>query len=93
VEIRTGRRDSVAELRVSSGGPEIAPERVEELFEPFRRGPVDRTADTPGSGLGLSIVRAVVRAHGGTVTAEPVPGGGLTVTVHLPSREGTAPRT
>ena len=42
-------------------------------------------ADTPGSGLGLSIVRAVVHAHGGTVTAEPVPGGGLTVTVHLPT--------
>ena len=65
-------------------GPEIAPDRVEELFEPFRRGPVDRTADTPGSGLGLSIVRAVVHAHGGSVAARPVPGGGLTVTVRLP---------
>jgi len=93
VEIWTGLRGPVAELRVSSGGPEIAPERVEELFEPFRRGPVDRTADTPGSGLGLSIVRAVVHAHGGTVAAEPVPGGGLTVTVHIPARAGPAPRT
>jgi signal transduction histidine kinase len=93
VEIRTGLRGPVAELRVSSGGPVIAPERVEELFEPFRRGPVDRTADTPGSGLGLSIVRAVVHAHGGTVSAEPVPGGGLAVTVHIPARAGSAPRT
>ena len=81
-----------AELYVSSGGPEIAPERVEELFEPFRRGPVDRTADTPGSGLGLSIVRAVVHAHGGTVAAEPVPGGGLTVVVRLPGTRRRAAR-
>ena len=79
-----GVRRAVREL----GGPEIAPERVEELFEPFRRGPVDRTADTPGSGLGLSIVRAVVHAHGGTVVAEPVPGGGLTVVVRLPAPGG-----
>jgi signal transduction histidine kinase len=88
VEIRTGVRGASAELYVSSGGPEIAPERVEELFEPFRRGPVDRTADTPGSGLGLSIVRAVVHAHGGTVVAEPVSGGGLTVVVRLPAPGG-----
>jgi signal transduction histidine kinase len=81
VEVSTGVRGPAAELCVSSGGPEIAAERVEELFEPFRRGPVDRTA---GSGLGLSIVRAVVHAHGGTVAAEPVPGGGLAVTVLLP---------
>jgi len=85
VRIGTGLRARSAELCVSSSGPEIAPDRVEELFEPFRRGPVDRTADTPGSGLGLSIVRAVVHAHGGSVAAEPVPGGGLTVTVHLPT--------
>jgi hypothetical protein len=85
VDVTTGVRGPVAELCVASGGPEIAPDRVEELFEPFRRGPVDRTAGTPGSGLGLSIVRAVVQAHGGTVRAEAVPGGGLVVTVHLPA--------
>jgi signal transduction histidine kinase len=85
VEVSTGVNGPAAELCVTSGGPQIAADRVEELFEPFRRGPVDRTAGTPGSGLGLSIVRAVVHAHGGTVAAEPVPGGGLAVTVHLPS--------
>jgi signal transduction histidine kinase len=70
-------------LRVSSSGPLIAPDRVDELFEPFRRGGTDRTART-GAGLGLSIVRAAVTAHGGRVQAEAVPGGGLAVTVHLP---------
>ena len=84
VEVRTGSSGARAELCVASSGPEIAADRVDELFEPFRRGPIERTAGTPGSGLGLSIVRAVVHAHGGTVSAEPVPGGGLTVTVQLP---------
>jgi signal transduction histidine kinase len=85
VDVCTGVRDGSAELQVSSSGAVIPAEGVAELFEPFRRGPVERTGAAPGSGLGLSIVRAVVRAHGGSVQAEPVPGGGLTVTVHLPS--------
>src|ERR1700754_4308711 len=84
VDVCTGVRDGSPELRVTSSGPLIPAERVPELFEPFRRGPVERTADTPGSGLGLSIVRAVVQAHGGVLRAEPVAGGGLTVTVRLP---------
>jgi signal transduction histidine kinase len=85
VEVCTSSTAGPAELRVSSSGPEIPGDRVAELFEPFRRGPVERTGAVRGSGLGLSIVRAIVTAHGGTVHAEPVPGGGLTVTVRLPS--------
>jgi signal transduction histidine kinase len=86
LEVCTGTGDGSARLQVSSSGPEIPGDRVAELFEPFRRGPVARTADTPGSGLGLSIVRAIVQAHGGRAWAEPVPGGGLKVTVELPAR-------
>ena len=84
VEVCTCAHDGHAQLQVASSGLVIAGDRVTELFEPFRRGPVARTADTPGAGLGLSIVRAVVQAHGGRVHADPVPGGGLTVTVQLP---------
>jgi hypothetical protein len=72
-----------AMLRVSASGEQVAPEVVGALFEPFYRGGVARTS-RDGAGLGLSIVRAVVAAHSGTVQAAPVPGGGLTVTVHLP---------
>ena len=61
-------------------------DRVAELFEPFRRGPVDRTADTPGSGLGLSIVRAVVHAHGGH-------GGGRTGAGRRPHGDRAPPGT
>jgi signal transduction histidine kinase len=85
VEVCTGATAAAAELRVTSSGPDIPADRVPELFEPFRRGPVERTGAVRGSGLGLSIVRAVVSAHRGSVRAEPVPGGGLSVTVLLPS--------
>jgi signal transduction histidine kinase len=83
LDVRTAVGASWVTLRVSSSGAVVDPVRVEELFESFRRGGVHRTAHT-GTGLGLSIVRAVVRAHGGSVGAEAVNGGGLTVTVHLP---------
>jgi signal transduction histidine kinase len=84
VDVCTGVSEGSATLQVSSSGPLIPGDRVAELFEPFRRGPVERTGTVPGSGLGLSIVRAVAHAHGGVVHAEPVAGGGLTVTVRLP---------
>jgi signal transduction histidine kinase len=83
LEVCTGVTDAQATLRVRSSGGIVAPETIDALFEPFHRGGVARTAHD-GAGLGLSIVRAVVIAHGGTVHAEPVPGGGLSVTVHLP---------
>jgi signal transduction histidine kinase len=86
IEVHTGSTPEWASLRVSSSGAVVDPERVEELFESFRRGGVDRTAHA-GTGLGLAIVRAVVLAHRGTVTAEAVPGGGLAVTVHLPTHD------
>jgi hypothetical protein len=76
------------ELRVASSGT-VPDGRAEELFEPFRRG-ASRSSGG-GSGLGLSIVRAVVSAHQGTVRAATVDGGGLTVTVRLrTSTEGAA---
>ncbi|OLR94960.1 sensor histidine kinase [Actinokineospora bangkokensis] len=84
LEARTGSGPQWCTIEVASSGPVVDAERVAELFEPFRRGGVDRTAHT-GTGLGLSIVRAVARAHGGTAAAEPVAGGGLRVTVTLPS--------
>ena len=82
LEVLTGVEGADTVLCVASSGPRIGPDTVAGLFEPFRRG-TDRTGS--GSGLGLSIVRAVVTAHGGWVDAEPVAGGGLRVRVRLPS--------
>ncbi|HKS44091.1 MAG TPA: ATP-binding protein [Amycolatopsis sp.] len=84
IEVLTEVRSGWSTLRVRSSGALVDPAIVNELFEPFRRAGVARTART-GAGLGLSIVRAAVEAHGGRVTAEPVVGGGLSVTVRLPT--------
>jgi signal transduction histidine kinase len=72
-----------AVLEVTNTGPVIPRYEVPGLFEPFRRHGTERLA-APGAGLGLSIVRAVARAHGGDVRAEPREGGGLIATVTLP---------
>ncbi len=84
VSIRTGVLGASGFIQVTSGGTVIDPATVAQLFEPFRQGERARTGHR-GSGLGLSIVSAVVAAHGGTVTAAPVDSGGLEVRVELPS--------
>lgn len=71
-------------VTVENTGPPVPPEAVPGLFEPFRR--LDRA--TGGAGLGLSIVRAIATAHGGTVGAAARPGGGLVVRVRLPVLAG-----
>ena len=84
VEAAAGNAGTV-QFRVINSGPPIARHEVPGLFEPFRRlGPDRLHTARPGAGLGLSIVRAVARAHGGDVEAVPREGGGLTVTVTLP---------
>ncbi|MFE2503192.1 sensor histidine kinase [Streptomyces rubiginosohelvolus] len=78
-------------LLVRNTGPVVSEADVEGFFEPFRRGE-GRDRMGPGSGLGLSIVRSIAVAHGGTVTAVPGPeGGGLAVTVRLPVDQAPEP--
>jgi signal transduction histidine kinase len=86
--LHTGTVDGQARLVVGNTGYEVEPGDVPGLFEPFRRGGWERTG-ARGSGLGLSIVRAVCDAHGGTVSAVAQPGGGLEVTVSLPGADTT----
>jgi signal transduction histidine kinase len=86
--LRTDTVDGQARLVVGNTGYEVEPADVPGLFEPFRRGGWERTGSR-GSGLGLSIVRAVCDAHGGTVSARAQPGGGLEVTVSLPTADTT----
>ncbi|GIG60168.1 two-component sensor histidine kinase [Longispora fulva] len=73
-------------LRVVNDGAVIEPELLGQLFEPFHRGSRTRLGGD-GVGLGLSIVRSVARAHGGSVEAEARPEGGLVVTLTLPPVE------
>ncbi|HEX2042670.1 MAG TPA: ATP-binding protein [Acidimicrobiales bacterium] len=96
VEVTTRVDAGRAAVEVRNSGPVVPPGDVEGLFEPFRRRGQDRVDSARGVGLGLSIVRAVARAHGGAVTAEAPPAGGLSVRVELPSpapRERTPARS
>jgi signal transduction histidine kinase len=72
-------------LRVEDRGPGIPRDERERVFEPFHRGPAAERNATPGSGLGLSLVRHVVRAHGGSVRVEGREGGGAALVVELPA--------
>ncbi|MCC3326587.1 sensor histidine kinase [Nocardia abscessus] len=80
-----------AVLTVENSGQPVPAFEVDGLFEPFRRlTSSERLAESGarGAGLGLSIVRSVAQAHGGTVRAAARPGGGLAVTVDLPRAGG-----
>lgn len=67
------------EFSVSDNGPGVEPQHLEHLFERFYRVDKGRSRKLGGTGLGLAIVKNAVTIHGGTVTAFPTSGGGLTV--------------
>lgn len=85
IAIETATEPGRAVLRLANSGPVIYPDEVDPMFEPFHRGGEDRTKTDGHHGLGLSIARAIVRAHDGEIGAAPQPGGGLVVTVSLPA--------
>ncbi len=91
LEVTTETRAGEAILRVANTGPPIHPLDVDRLFEPFRRLQPDRTTREEGSGLGLSIVRAIASAHDGSVRAVARAGGGLVVEVSLQTMGGPMP--
>jgi two-component system, OmpR family, sensor kinase len=74
----------VARIDVEDNGPGIPAEEMERVFEPFYRLEGSRNRETGGSGLGLSIARNILRAHGGDITLANRPAGGLCVSVMLP---------
>jgi two-component system OmpR family sensor kinase len=71
-------------LAVRDHGPGMAPEQASRVFERFYRADQARTRATGGSGLGLSIVAALVAAHGGVTSVDTAPGQGATFWVVLP---------
>lgn len=85
----TERADEVT-VAIEDHGPGIPEAERERVFEPFYRIEGSRSRVTGGVGLGLSMVRAAARAHGGDVTLADRPGGGLRATVILP-RTGRKP--
>jgi signal transduction histidine kinase len=82
--VAASRRRPEVEIRVSDRGLGIPPSEQARVFEPFYRGAAALSRQIQGNGLGLSIVRSVVDAHGGRVTLQSTPGEGSTFTIHLP---------
>ena len=85
VEVRL----QAGELSVRDHGPGISAEDLPHIFDRFYRGADAR--GRPGSGLGLAIVRQVAAQQGGSVRAEPAPGGGTLMRLRLPGAEALAP--
>jgi signal transduction histidine kinase len=90
IQVTTGTKDGRAVMSVTNTGPVIPPAEVDRLFQPFQR-LGGRRARGDGHGLGLSIVRAIAAAHGATITAQPVPGGGLAIAVSFPPPASPTP--
>jgi two-component system sensor histidine kinase BaeS len=72
-------------ITVSDHGEGISPTELPHIFEPFYRGADAVAQQIHGNGLGLSLVRRIVEAHGGRVTATSRPGTGSAFTISLPA--------
>ncbi len=88
VELRADSADGRVTLRVLDGGRGFPPAFLPHAFERFRRADEARTGG--GAGLGLAIVDAIARAHGGSVAAANRAGGGAEIAVTLPAADGSS---
>ncbi|MGA2241587.1 MAG: sensor histidine kinase KdpD [Verrucomicrobiota bacterium] len=84
IEVSAQLANDQLTLSVADRGPGIPPEWLPRIFDKFFRAP---SAPTGGSGLGLTIVKGFVEAHGGTITATNRPGGGVMFTLNFPQPE------
>lgn len=84
-EVSLARDDGGVRIVVADRGPGIPADRLDAVFEPFRRLEGSRNRDTGGAGLGLAIVRRSVTRLGGTVRLENRDGGGLSASITLPA--------
>jgi two-component system, OmpR family, sensor kinase len=91
VQLRAEDLQGAAEVR--DQGPGFPPDFLPHAFERFRRPGPDRARADGGAGLGLAIVSAIARDHGGRATARNLAGGGAAVALELPGAAEPPART
>ncbi|MBV8363779.1 MAG: HAMP domain-containing histidine kinase [Candidatus Eremiobacteraeota bacterium] len=84
VDVFVGSDGAQCLVEVCDTGPGIDTGEVPHIFDRFYRADKSRDRSVPGTGLGLAIVRSIVRAHGGSVSADSAGGGGTRIRVRLP---------
>ncbi|MGD9020608.1 MAG: HAMP domain-containing sensor histidine kinase [Lysobacterales bacterium] len=89
IGVELAQSGKVVSISISDHGIGIPRDELERIFERFHRVSTGLVHDVKGSGLGLSLVKHIAEAHGGSVTVESEPGKGSTFTIHL-SRDGPA---
>jgi signal transduction histidine kinase len=88
ITLSATQADGMATLSVTDTGGGIAPEHLPHVFERFYKGDAARAAESTGSGLGLSITKAIIERHGGTIGVASQPGR-TTFTIQLPQSSAT----
>lgn len=84
VRVSLVNRDQLAMIRIDDEGPGIPADQFEDVFKPFYRLEGSRSRETGGTGLGLTVARTIIHAHGGTITLANRVEGGLRAEVSLP---------
>jgi signal transduction histidine kinase len=87
IGIFASTRDGAVEIRIADRGPGIPKEEMDHVFDAFYRGRTAIADQIHGTGLGLSLVKKIVEAHGGTITVASEPGKGTEFTVRLPAEQ------
>jgi two-component system osmolarity sensor histidine kinase EnvZ len=85
VEIAAEHGHGSLTITIDDDGPGITPEKREEVFKPFVRLDEARNLDASGTGLGLPIARDIARSHGGDITLDDSPLGGLRAVIKVPA--------
>ena len=87
IGIHVASADCAVQIQVADRGPGIPPDEIGHVFDPFYRGRSAIADQIHGTGLGLSLVKKIVEAHGGTISVRSEPGEGTEFTLRIPAQE------